>query len=37
MEKSFGEIEIVEAEIVDNSKMKKYKDITVKKKKKIST
>lgn len=36
MEKSFGEIEIVEAEIVDNRKMKNITDITVTKKKKIS-
>ena len=36
MEKSFGEIEIVEAEIVDNRKMKNITDITVAKKKKIS-
>ena len=34
MEKSFGEIEIIEAEIVDNRKMKNTTDVTVVKKKK---
>ena len=32
MEKSFGEIEIVEAEIIDNRKMKNTTDVTVAKK-----
>lgn len=36
MEKSFGEIEIVEAEIVDNKKMKNATDVTVAKKKKTN-
>lgn len=36
MEKSFGEIEIVEAEIVDNRKMKNATDVTVAKKKKTN-
>ena len=36
MEKSFGEIEIVEAEIIDNRKMKNTTDVTVVKKKKTN-
>lgn len=36
MERSFGEIEIVEAEIVDNRKMKNTTDVTVAKKKKTN-
>lgn len=36
MKKSFGEIEIVEAEIVDNRKMKNTTDVTVAKKKKTN-
>lgn len=36
MEKSFREIEIVEAEIIDNRKMKNTTDITIAKKKKIN-
>lgn len=36
MEKSFGEIEIIEAEIVDNRKMKNTTDVTVVKKKKTN-
>ena len=36
MEKSFGEIEIVEAEIIDNRKMKNTTDVTVAKKKKTN-
>ena len=36
MEKSFREIEIVEAEIVDNKKMKNATDVTVAKKKKTN-